>query len=66
MCCNFFSFAVVQLLTSVFISSYMLILLKSVLELVWLSSDMDSDVGIGVAIGMVAMIRLDNKYYYHK
>ena len=66
MCCNFFLSTAVQLLTLVFISSSMLILLKSVSELVWLSSDVDSDVGIGVAIGMVAMTRLDNKQYYYK
>ena len=39
----------------------MLILLKSVSELVGLSSDVDSDVGIGVVIGTVAMTGLDNK-----
>ena len=39
----------------------MLISLKSVSELVWVSLDVDSDVGIGVVIGMVAMTGLDKK-----
>ena len=66
MCCNFFLSAWVQLLTSVFISSSMLIMLKSVSELVWLSSDVDSAIGNGVVSGTVVKTGLNNKQYYHK
>ena len=43
----------------------MLISLKSVPKLVWVSSDVDSDGGIGVVIGMVAMTGLNKKLISH-
>ena len=57
MCCNFFLSAGVQVLRSVWISSSVLIMLKSVSELVLLSSD---EV-IHEAIGTVVITILDKK-----
>ena len=41
-------------------------MLKLVSELVWLSSDVESDMGNGVVSQTVVITGLNNKQYYHK